>query len=194
MVEHVFELVLAAGVPSVRREARLRPQIAHIIERATKAERDEVVLLIVAQAPISVAPSRSCARFTALVYSRGGRTPSVHPGMQMVRSIVSCVTSGLSAPGVRDGSGRELCPHAGPVNNAASAMVIAARVTVNGPDGASGRMGRHGEGRDRTCISQCSPSFISHHSAQCRGAERECTHAGFEKRVLQNGKILLGKR
>lgn len=38
----------------------------------------------------------------------------VQPRTQMVEWIVSCVTSGLSAPGVRPGSGREFCADAVP--------------------------------------------------------------------------------
>ncbi|HWG25606.1 hypothetical protein [Actinospica sp.] len=40
-----------------------------------------------------------------LVYEVDGRMVLVQPDTQMVESMVSCVTSGLSTPGVQDGSG-----------------------------------------------------------------------------------------
>jgi hypothetical protein len=50
------------------------------------------------------------ATFSASVMDSGGRTVDVQPGTQIVRSIVACVTLGLSAPGVQRGSGREYSP------------------------------------------------------------------------------------
>ncbi|GAC1518180.1 MAG: hypothetical protein NVS1B12_10010 [Acidimicrobiales bacterium] len=40
------------------------------------------------------------------VYAAGGRTVAVHPLEQIVAPMVSGVTAGLTAPGVRTGSGR----------------------------------------------------------------------------------------
>jgi len=50
------------------------------------------------------------ANFSGSVMLSGGRTVSVQPSTQIVRSIVAGVTAGLSAPGVQAGSGREYSP------------------------------------------------------------------------------------
>ena len=47
------------------------------------------------------------AAFSCSVMLSGGRTVAVQPSAQIVRSIVACLTAGLSAPGVQAGSGRE---------------------------------------------------------------------------------------
>jgi hypothetical protein len=50
------------------------------------------------------------ARFSSRVTLSGGRTVDVQPLTQIDRSIVACVTAGLSAPGVHVGSGAEYSP------------------------------------------------------------------------------------
>ena len=60
---------------------------------------------------------------------RGGRTVRAHPGLQIVWPMVSCVTAGLTAPGVRAGSGSELCAKTG----VDSVRNKAAQETGNGP-------------------------------------------------------------
>ena len=49
-----------------------------------------------------------CCRFTAWVYSTTGRTVFVHPLTQIFEPMLSCVTVGLTAPGVIAGSGSVL--------------------------------------------------------------------------------------
>lgn len=50
------------------------------------------------------------ARFSDSVTLSGGRTVAVQPLTQIVWSIVACVTAGLIAPGVHEGSGCEKTP------------------------------------------------------------------------------------
>jgi hypothetical protein len=54
----------------------------------------------------------------------------VHPPTQMVWPMVSCVTDGLRAPGVRAGSGRALCADAAPIISRASGTVEATLTAV----------------------------------------------------------------
>ena len=48
--------------------------------------------------------------FSRSVMLSGGRTVFVHPGTQIVRPIVACVTLGFTAPGVQCGSGSAYSP------------------------------------------------------------------------------------
>jgi hypothetical protein len=50
------------------------------------------------------------AAFSCSVMLSGGRTVSVQPSTQIVRSIVAWVTAGLSAPGAQVASAREYRP------------------------------------------------------------------------------------
>ena len=57
--------------------------------------------------------------------SAGGRTVRVQPRTQVVVPTVACVTAGLSAPGVRAGSGTDVCAIADQVSNTlAHAMAV----------------------------------------------------------------------
>lgn len=47
----------------------------------------------------------SCRIFSAVVTEEEGLTVAVHPETQIVRLMSSCVTAGLTAPGVRPGAG-----------------------------------------------------------------------------------------
>jgi hypothetical protein len=50
------------------------------------------------------------ANFSGSVTLSEGRTVDVHPLLQIVSSIVDCVTAGFNAPGVHLGSGSEYGP------------------------------------------------------------------------------------
>jgi hypothetical protein len=69
-----------------------------------------MVLFLFGHPLILVSAVADLPAFSADVNCRAGRIVFVQPRTQMVRSIESCVTSGLIAPGVRADAGARSVP------------------------------------------------------------------------------------
>jgi hypothetical protein len=83
--------VVLGRVDLLGARARFRPEVARVGRMTAELEADQMILLVA---------RRVCSSLRRFVYETGGRIVLVQPCSQIVLSIVACVTSGLTTPGV----------------------------------------------------------------------------------------------
>ena len=113
LVQNILQRVLLACRPPVCRMQRLGPQVPIICGRSPQLKRDQMVFLVIAHVLIGASENSQLPPLQRRREPARRPDRARPPGLQIVWPMVSCVTAGLTAPGVRTASGSELCAKTG---------------------------------------------------------------------------------